>query len=46
MPDVRDKLLAIGIEPVGDTPAEFKAFLEADRERFAKMYRLTGLAPE
>jgi tripartite-type tricarboxylate transporter receptor subunit TctC len=46
MPDVRDKLLGMGIVPVGDTPAEFKAFLEADRARFAKMYKLTGLTPE
>ncbi|HZV92140.1 MAG TPA: tripartite tricarboxylate transporter substrate binding protein [Caldimonas sp.] len=45
-PAVRDKLLGMGIVAVGDTPAEFKAFLEADRVRFAKMYKLTGLTPE
>ncbi len=45
-PEVRDRLLSMGIVPVADTPAEFKTFLEADRERFAKMYRLSGLTPE
>ena len=46
MPDVRDKLLGMGIVPVGAPPAEFQAFLDADRARFAKMYKLTGLTPE
>jgi tripartite-type tricarboxylate transporter receptor subunit TctC len=45
-PDVRDRLLAIGVEPVGNTAAEFKTFLDADRARFATMYGLTGLTPE
>lgn len=45
-PEVKARLLALGIEPAGKTPAEFKAFLVADRERFARMYKLTGLTPE
>ena len=35
-----------GIDPVGSTPAEFKAFLVADRERFLRMFQASGLKPE
>lgn len=45
-PDLKARLLDLGIEPVGSTPAEFKAFLAADRDRFAHMFKLTGLSPE
>jgi tripartite-type tricarboxylate transporter receptor subunit TctC len=45
-PETRARLLAMGIEPVGTAPAEFKAFLAADRERFARMYKLAVLTPE
>ena len=46
VPETRARLIGMGIEPVANTPAEFRAFLAADRERFARMYRLTGLTPE
>lgn len=46
VPEVRTRLLAMGIEPVASTPAAFQSFLAADRDRFARMYRLTGLTPE
>ncbi|HVZ44761.1 MAG TPA: tripartite tricarboxylate transporter substrate binding protein [Ramlibacter sp.] len=45
-PDMKARLLSLGIEPVGSTPAEFKSFLAADRDRFARMFKLTGLSPE
>jgi tripartite-type tricarboxylate transporter receptor subunit TctC len=46
LPEVKSRLLALGIEPVGSTPAEFQAFLAEDRDRFARMFKLTGLSPE
>lgn len=45
-PDLKSRLLGMGVEPVGNTPAEFRDFLVADRERFARMFKLTGLTPE
>lgn len=45
-PAVRDRLAALGVDPVADTTAEFRAFLAAERERFAQMYKFTGLVPE
>jgi tripartite-type tricarboxylate transporter receptor subunit TctC len=38
-PDVRSKMLAVGFEPAGGTPEEFKAFLEDARSNYAKTIR-------
>jgi tripartite-type tricarboxylate transporter receptor subunit TctC len=46
VPEVRERLNTMGIDPVGSTPAQFRDFLAADKERFAGMFRLTGLTPE
>ena len=46
MPDVRERLRGLGIDPVGSTTPEFNVFLADERERFAKMFRLTGLKKE
>lgn len=45
-PDVRERLNKLGIEPVGNTSAEFRTFLAADQARFARMFQLAGLTPE
>jgi tripartite-type tricarboxylate transporter receptor subunit TctC len=45
-PDVRDRLAALGVDPVGDTTAEFRDYLAAERDLFAQMYKFTGLTPE
>lgn len=45
-PERRSRLVGLGIDPVGSTPAEFKAFLAADRERFVRMFQASGLKPE
>ena len=45
-PDVRGQLQELGVDPVGNSTAEFTAFLAADRDRFAKMFTYTGLKPE
>jgi tripartite-type tricarboxylate transporter receptor subunit TctC len=46
MPEVRERLRGIGIDTVGSSPADFRQFLADERERFAKMFKLTGLQPE
>jgi tripartite-type tricarboxylate transporter receptor subunit TctC len=46
VPETKARLIAMGIEPVANSPAEFREFLVADRERFARMFKLTGLTPE
>jgi len=39
MPDVRDKLAAIGLEPVGNSPAEFGAIVRRDHAKWGKVIR-------
>ena len=46
MPEARDRLAALGVDPVGDSPAEFRDFLAAEGRRFAEMYKFSGLTPE
>ncbi len=46
MPDVREKLLGQGLEPVGDTPEQFGAFLRAEIGKWAKVVKASGARPE
>jgi tripartite-type tricarboxylate transporter receptor subunit TctC len=39
MPEVREKLAAIGLEPVGNSPAEFGAIVRRDYEKWGKVIR-------
>jgi tripartite-type tricarboxylate transporter receptor subunit TctC len=39
MPDVKQKLASVGFVPVGDTPAEFAAYLKAESEKWGKVIR-------
>jgi tripartite-type tricarboxylate transporter receptor subunit TctC len=45
-PDVRERMLALGLDPVGDTPDEFAAFVKADIARWAKAIKDTGVRAE
>ncbi|HQZ46197.1 MAG TPA: tripartite tricarboxylate transporter substrate binding protein [Usitatibacteraceae bacterium] len=36
-PEIRAKLLAGGVDPIGNTPAEFRAFLESERAAYTKV---------
>jgi tripartite-type tricarboxylate transporter receptor subunit TctC len=41
-PDVRARLLGEGAEPVGNSPAEFAAFIKTDIARWAKVIKAAG----
>lgn len=45
-PDVRDKLLALGLEPAGTTAAEFAGIQRADSELWAPAVKASGFKPE
>lgn len=45
-PDVREKLLALGIEPVGGTPAEFAEHLKREIARWTPIIQKAGVKPE
>ncbi len=43
---VRDKLREQGFPPVGNTPAQFKAYLASEIKAYAEMTRVAGITPE
>jgi tripartite-type tricarboxylate transporter receptor subunit TctC len=45
-PQVRERYAALGLEPVGSVPAQFKPFVAASIKRFAELVRLAGIEPE
>jgi len=46
MPDVRDKVLAWGLQPTGTTAAEFAAIQKADSERWAPAVKASGFSAD
>ena len=45
-PDVRDKLVAMGSDPVGSTPEEFHAFIKHEHARWGKVIRENNIRTE
>jgi tripartite-type tricarboxylate transporter receptor subunit TctC len=45
LPDMRDKLDAIGIVPLGSSPAQFADLIKAETAYWARMIRDTGIRP-
>jgi tripartite-type tricarboxylate transporter receptor subunit TctC len=43
LPDVRDRLLAIGFDPVANTPAEFAAWIKVELARWEKVVRTANV---
>jgi len=41
-PDIRERIVADGSEPVGNSPEEFRRFLLADTEKWAKVVKASG----
>lgn len=41
-PDVREKMLNLGAEPVGNTPEAFAAYVSAEAAKYAKLVRSSG----
>lgn len=46
MPDVREKLTAIGLTVVAETPESFAQTLRSDYEKYGKLIRTIGLQPQ
>ena len=45
-PRMRERIAALGQEPVGSTPAEFALFVRAEIRKYAEMVRAAGIRPE
>ena len=46
LPEVRERLLASALLPVGSTPQEFAALIAADIERWTKLAQDAGITPQ
>ncbi len=44
--DVRERMLALGSEPDGNTPAQFAAFIHDDMAKWARLMKERGIKPE
>jgi len=42
MPDVRERMLSLGAEPVGSSPAEFAAYIRAEADKYARVIKASG----
>jgi len=45
-PEVRDRLVADGADPVGNSPEEFAAYIRSESVKWAKVVRDVGIKPE
>jgi tripartite-type tricarboxylate transporter receptor subunit TctC len=45
-PQVNERLVALGLQPVGNSSAEFAAFFDAEIRKYAELVRVTGIQPE
>jgi len=45
-PAVRDRFAKLGVEPVADSPADYKKFIQAELKAYAEQARLAGIKPE
>jgi tripartite-type tricarboxylate transporter receptor subunit TctC len=45
-PAVKERMLALGAEPSGNTPAQFAAFIRADQAKWSKLMRERGIVAE
>ncbi|MNS79797.1 Tripartite tricarboxylate transporter family receptor [compost metagenome] len=46
LPDIQERLAGYGFEPLGSTPAEFRAGYKADFPRVADLIKAAGVTPE
>jgi tripartite-type tricarboxylate transporter receptor subunit TctC len=45
-PDMKEKLLAQGFDPVGNNPAEFSKFIQEEIPRWEKIVKIAAIKPE
>ena len=46
LPEVRERMQTLGLDPVGGTPEAFAAFVKADIARWAKVIKESGIRVE
>lgn len=46
LPDMRERLGTLGAEPIANTPEEFAVFTRSEHDKYAKLVKAAGIAPE
>lgn len=46
MPDVRERFLGMALDPVGDTPEQFGAYIKSETVKWAKVIKEAGITAE
>ena len=46
LPEVREKLIALGTDPLGGTPEAFGALIKADTSKWANIIRQANITPD
>jgi len=46
IPEIKDKMFVLGIEPIGSTPAEFAAHIRAERAKWIPLFKKIGIQPQ
>lgn len=46
MAEVKDRLSALGIDPIGSTPEEFTAYIKAERGKWIPLFKKIGIQPQ
>jgi len=44
--DVRDKLAALGLDPLGNTPEDFQRLIAAESRKWAEIVRRADIKPQ
>jgi tripartite-type tricarboxylate transporter receptor subunit TctC len=46
MPDVKQRFSDLGLEPAGNSPQQYAAFIKSEIDKVAKIAKAIGLQPE
>lgn len=45
-PELKEKLVSVGVQPIGTTPEKFQSFIRSEATRYAKVIKDAGIKPE
>jgi tripartite-type tricarboxylate transporter receptor subunit TctC len=45
-PQTQERIVAIGLEPIGSSPEAFRALVVSNIKRFAELVKIAGVEPE
>jgi tripartite-type tricarboxylate transporter receptor subunit TctC len=46
LPDIRERLIGLGVEPVGNTPEEFGEYIRSEIAKWARVVKAAGIVPQ